>query len=70
MPERSIQAASLLPYTIGSAFRGQGQYEKAAEAFALVTRLGEKHHNLIIWATGVTELVNVQRSQGRAAPGR
>jgi LuxR family maltose regulon positive regulatory protein len=31
LPEHSIQARSLLPYTIGSAYRGQGEYEKAAE---------------------------------------
>jgi len=65
LPERSIQARSLLPYTIGSAYRGQGDYEKAAEAFAQVTQLGEKNHNLMVWGTGVTELVNVRRSQGR-----
>ncbi len=65
LPERSVQARSLLPYTIGSAYRGQGEYEKAAEAFAVVTHIGEKNHHLIGWATGVTELVNVRRSQGR-----
>ena len=65
LPEHSVQARSLLPYTIGSAYRGQGQYEKAVEAFALVTQMGEKNHNLMVWATGVTELVNVQRLQGR-----
>ena len=52
LPERSIQARSLLPYTIGSAYRGQGEYEKASEAFALVTQMGEKNHNLIVWGTG------------------
>jgi LuxR family transcriptional regulator, maltose regulon positive regulatory protein len=65
LPETSVQARSLLPYTIGSAYRGQGEYAKAAEAFALVTQLGEKNHNLIVWATGATELVNMQRLQGR-----
>ena len=65
LSERSVQARSLLPYTIGSAYRGQGEYEKAVEAFALVTRIGEKNHNLMVWGTGVTELVNMHRSQGR-----
>jgi LuxR family transcriptional regulator, maltose regulon positive regulatory protein len=65
LPERSVQARSLLPYTIGSAYRGQGEYEKAAEAFAAVTQIGEKNHNLMVWGTGVTELVNVSRLQGR-----
>jgi LuxR family maltose regulon positive regulatory protein len=65
LPERSIQARSLLPYTIGSAYRGQGDYEKAAEAFVRVTQIGEMNHNLMVWGTGVTELVNVARSQGR-----
>ena len=65
LPERSIQARSLLPYIIGSAYRGQGQYEKAAEAFTLVAQMGEKHQNLIVWATGMTEMVNIRRYQGR-----
>jgi LuxR family transcriptional regulator, maltose regulon positive regulatory protein len=64
LSERSVQARSLLPYTIGSAYRGQGEYEKAAEAFALVTQIGEKNHNLMVWGTGVTELVNMHRLQG------
>ena len=65
LPERSIQARSLLPYTVGSAFRGQGKYEKAAESFTLVAQMGEVNHNLMVWATGMTEMVNTRRYQGR-----
>ena len=65
LPESSMQARSILPYTLGSAYRGQGQYEKAAEAFEHVAQMGEMSHNLIVWATGVTEVVNICRVQGR-----
>ncbi len=65
LPESSIQARSVLPYTRGSAYRGQGNYEKAAEAFAHEARWGETQHDLLIWATGATEMVNVGRLRGR-----
>jgi LuxR family transcriptional regulator, maltose regulon positive regulatory protein len=65
LPESSIQARSLLPYILGSAYRAQGQYEKAVEAFARVAQMGEAHDVLLSWATGMTEVVNVRRLQGR-----
>ena len=65
LPESSFQARSILPYTLGSAYRGQGQYEKAAEAFARETQQGEKYQDLLIWTTGATEVVNVARLRGR-----
>jgi LuxR family transcriptional regulator, maltose regulon positive regulatory protein len=58
-------ARSVLPYTLGVAYRGQGQYEKAAEAFARETQLGEASRNMIVWATGVTEMINTGRGRGR-----
>jgi LuxR family maltose regulon positive regulatory protein len=65
VPESKVQVRWLLPYTLGAAHRGQGQYEEAAEAFARQVRIGEMHDDLIVWATGVTEVAIVQRAQGR-----
>lgn len=65
LPEHCIQARSILPYTLGSTYRGQGHYEKAADAFLRVAQMGDTNQNLIVWATGVTEVINVRRIQGR-----
>jgi ATP/maltotriose-dependent transcriptional regulator MalT len=64
-PEGSTGARSLLPYTLGAALRGQGQYEKAAQAFAREIQMGERFDDLLIWTTGITELINTLRMQGR-----
>ncbi len=64
-PESSTGARSLLPYTLGAALRGQGQYEKAAQAFAREIQMGERFDDLLIWTTGITELINTRRMQGR-----
>ena len=60
-----MQARSILPYTLGAAYRGQGEYEKAAEAFTHLARIGEISNELMVWATGITEVVNTRRAQGR-----
>jgi LuxR family maltose regulon positive regulatory protein len=65
LPEHSVHARWLLPYTLGAAYRGQGRYEKAAEAFARQVQMGEAHENLIVWGTGVTAAAIVRRLQGR-----
>jgi LuxR family transcriptional regulator, maltose regulon positive regulatory protein len=65
LSESSIQARSLLPYILGSAYRAQGQYDKAVAAFVQVAQMGEAHGVLLSWATGITEVVNVRRLQGR-----
>lgn len=65
LPERSVHARWLLPYTLGAAYRGQGQYEKAVEAFARQVQMGEKYDNLIVWGTGITGISIVRRLQGR-----
>lgn len=65
LPESSVHARWLLPYTLGAAHRGQGQYNQALDAFARQARMGEEYDNLIVWATGVTEVAIVQRQQGR-----
>ncbi len=65
LPEISVQARSILPYTLGAAYRGQGEYEKAAGAFAHLARIGEVSNELLVWATGETEVVNTRHAQGR-----
>ena len=65
LPESSVQARSILPYTLGTAYRGQGDYEKAAVAFAHLARIGEVSNELMVWATGETEVINTRRMQGR-----
>jgi LuxR family maltose regulon positive regulatory protein len=65
LPESSVQARSILPYTLGIAYRVQGEYEKAAGAFAHLARIGEVSNELLVCATGETEVVNTRRSQGR-----
>jgi LuxR family maltose regulon positive regulatory protein len=64
-PEGSTGARSLLPYTLGTALRGQGQYEKAAQAYAREIQMGERFDDPLIWITGITELINTLRMQGR-----
>ena len=65
LPESSVQARSILPYTLGIAYRVKGEYEKAAGAFAHLARIGEVSNDLLVWATGETEVVNTRHSQGR-----
>ena len=65
LPESSVQARSILPYTLGAAYRAQGEYEKACMAFAHVAKTGEDSNELLIWATGETEVVNIRHAQGR-----
>lgn len=65
LPESSVHARWLLPYTIGTAYRSQGQYDKAAEEFARQARMGEEFDNLVVWGTGVTAVALVRRAQGR-----
>jgi len=65
LPESSVQARSILPYTLGVAYRGQGEYEKAATAFIQLAHIGEVSNELLVWATGETEIVNTRRAQGR-----
>ena len=70
LPESSLQARSLLPYALGTSLRAQGQYEPAARAFARVVELGEASGDLLIWSTGITEMVNTRRGQGRLREAR
>lgn len=65
LPEESTHARWLLPYTLGAAYRAQGEFEKAAEAFEEQVRMGEDFGNLVVWGTGITALALVRRAQGR-----
>ncbi len=65
LPASSVQARSILPYTLGAAYRAQGEYEKAANAFVHLARIGEVSNELMVWATGETEVVNTRHGQGR-----
>jgi LuxR family maltose regulon positive regulatory protein len=62
LPGSSVQARSILPYTLGAAYRGQGEYEKAGVAFAHLARIGEVSNELLVWATGETEVVNTRHA--------
>ncbi len=65
LPQSSAQPRSFLPYTLGMAYRGQGHYEKAAEAFGREVQMGEASGDLLTWATGMVEVANTRRMQGR-----
>ncbi|MRR32358.1 tetratricopeptide repeat protein, partial [bacterium] len=65
LPESSTQARSILPYTLGAAYRAQGDYEKAGVEFAQLAKAGEDANEFLIWATGETEVVNLFHAQGR-----
>jgi LuxR family transcriptional regulator, maltose regulon positive regulatory protein len=65
LPGSSVQARSILPYTLGAAYRGQGEYEKAVSAFAHLARIGDVSNELMVWVTGETEVVNTRHAQGR-----
>jgi len=60
-----LGARSILPYTTGTAYRGQGSYEKAAEAFEREVKMAEASENLFIWVNALVEVVNTRRVQGK-----
>ena len=65
LPQSDAHISWLVPFTLGSVHRGQGEYEQAVDAFTLQAQLAEKYGNLILWATGITEVAIVRRLQGR-----
>lgn len=65
LPESSLQARSILPYTLGVAYRSQGEYEKARLAFAHLAQVSEVSNEFLIWATAETEVLNTLHAQGR-----
>jgi LuxR family maltose regulon positive regulatory protein len=75
LPARSIEARwsspytlaahSVLPYTLGMAYRSRGQYEQAAEAFAREAQLFSAPEAILIWAIATIELAITRRMQGK-----
>lgn len=70
LPESDVHISWLMPYTLGAALRAEGQYERAVEAFTRQAEMADRYHNLILWATGVTEVAIVRRLQGRLRDAR
>lgn len=65
LPQQSGPARWLLPFTLGSAYRAQGQYEKAVQLFAEQAETSELTTDPIGWATGMAEVAMVRAQQGR-----
>lgn len=65
LPESNVHISWLVPYTLGAVYRAEGQYEQAVEAFTRQAEMAKRYGNLILWATGVTEVAIVRRLQGR-----
>lgn len=58
-------AHSVLPYTLGMAYRGQGQYEQAARAFEQELNMFADPRDLLGWTIAMTEVAVLRRMQGR-----
>jgi LuxR family transcriptional regulator, maltose regulon positive regulatory protein len=58
-------AHSVAPYTRGMAYRGQGQYEMAAQAFASEVQMYPAPEDILIWTIASTEVAGVRRLQGK-----
>ena len=65
LPESDVHVSWLVPYTLGSVHRSQGQYEEAVRAFERQAQMAERYGNMILWVTGVTEVAIVRRLQGK-----
>lgn len=65
LPDENVHISWLVPYTLGAIYRSQGYYEKAVAEFTRQALMSETSDNLILWATGVTEIAIVRRLQGR-----
>ena len=63
-------ARSIVPFTLGTVYRGQGQYEKAAQAFEREVQMGEEAGDDFIWVNAVVEVVNTRRVQGKLREAR
>jgi LuxR family maltose regulon positive regulatory protein len=61
----TLAAHSVLPYTLGMAYRSRGQYEKAAETFASEAQLYTAPEAIMVWAIATIELAITRRMQGR-----
>ncbi len=58
-------AHSVLPYTLGMAYRGQGQYEQALQAFAQEVKMFAAPEDILGWTIATIEVAVLRRMQGR-----
>lgn len=61
----TLAAHSILPYTLGMAYRSRGRYEKAADAFAREAQSYTAPEAILIWTIATIELAITRRMQGR-----
>jgi len=61
----TLAAHSVLPYTLGMAYRSRGQYEKAADVFAREAQNYTAPEAILIWTIATMELAITRRMQGR-----
>jgi LuxR family transcriptional regulator, maltose regulon positive regulatory protein len=58
-------ARSVLPYTLGMAYRSQGNYELAAQAFGQEVEMFAAPEDILGWTIATLEVAVVRRMQGR-----
>ena len=58
-------AHSVLPYTLGMAYRSQGQYEQAAQAFGQEVKMFSATEDILGWTIATTEVAVIRRMQGQ-----
>lgn len=58
-------ARSVLPYTLGMAYRSQGKYEEAAKAFGQEVDMFAAPVDILGWTIATLEVAVVRRMQGR-----
>ena len=61
----SFMQRSVIPYTQGIAYRGDGRFDESAAAFAEMVRLGEAAGNIWTISVGWYEMATTRRLQGR-----
>jgi len=65
LPGDSFIARSVLPFTLGIAYRGEGDFEKSVAALDGVVKLGEAADNIWTISLGLFEIATTRRLQGR-----
>lgn len=58
-------AHSVLPYALGMAYRGQGKYEQAAQAFGQEVKMFTAPADILGWTIATLEVAVIRRMQGR-----
>jgi LuxR family maltose regulon positive regulatory protein len=65
LPADSYVARSMIPFTLGLAYRGDGDFERSAAALAGVVEAGEAAGNIWTLSVGLYEIATTRRLQGR-----